>query len=69
MKLADLPNEYFATDLEETWECERTPTPVRAFAGQLHATGCSKLERQERFSSYLASNAHTKLFGIDASAG
>ncbi|CQR49511.1 hypothetical protein BN996_00972 [Haloferax massiliensis] len=33
--LADLLSECFATDLEETWERERTATPVRAFAVQL----------------------------------
>ncbi len=41
MKLADLLSKCFATDLEETWERERTATPVRVFAVQLHATGCS----------------------------
>jgi putative transposase len=42
--LADLLSECFAADLEETWERERTATPVRAFAVQLHATGCSLRE-------------------------
>jgi putative transposase len=42
--LADLLSECFATDLEETWERERTATPVRAFAVRLHATGCSLRE-------------------------
>ncbi|WP_042662843.1 IS6 family transposase [Haloferax sp. ATB1] len=47
MTLADLLSECFATDLEETWERERTATPVRAFAVQLHATGCSLRETKE----------------------
>jgi putative transposase len=44
MKLADLLSECFGADLEETWERERTATPVRAFAVRLHATGCSLRE-------------------------
>lgn len=44
MKLADLPSESYDADLEETWENERTATPVRAFAVRLHATGCSLRE-------------------------
>ncbi len=47
MTLADLLSECFAVDLEETWERERTATPVRAFAVQLHATGCSLRETKE----------------------
>jgi putative transposase len=42
--LADLLSQCFAADLEETWERERTATPVRAFAVRLHATGCSLRE-------------------------
>jgi len=42
--LADLLSECFAADLEETWERERTATPIRAFAVRLHATGCSLRE-------------------------
>ncbi|RLM48925.1 IS6 family transposase, partial [Halorubrum sp. Atlit-28R] len=45
--LADLLSECFETDLEETWERERTATPVRVFAVQLHATGCSLRETKE----------------------
>ncbi|ELZ79644.1 transposase [Haloferax larsenii JCM 13917] len=45
--LADLLSECFATDFEETWERERTATPVRVFAVQLHATGCSLRETKE----------------------
>jgi putative transposase len=41
---ADLLSESFAADLEESWERERTATPVRAFAVRLHATGCSLRE-------------------------
>ncbi|UHH24955.1 IS6 family transposase [Halobacterium noricense] len=44
MKLANLLSECFGADLEETWERERTATPVRAFAVRLHATGCSLRE-------------------------
>jgi putative transposase len=39
--LADLLNENLDDGLEESWERERTATPVRAFAVRLHATGCS----------------------------
>ncbi len=42
--LADLLSESYDTDLEESWENERTTTPVRAFAVRLHATGCSLRE-------------------------
>jgi len=42
--LTDLFSECFGVDLEETWECERTATPVRAFAVRLHATDCSLRE-------------------------
>jgi putative transposase len=44
MLLADLLSECFAADLKESWERERTATPVRAFAVRLHATGCSLRE-------------------------
>ncbi|OLZ39215.1 transposase [Natrinema saccharevitans] len=42
--LADLLSESYETDLEESWENERTATPVRAFAVRLHQTGCSLRE-------------------------
>lgn len=42
--LADLLSESYDADLEESWENERTATPVRAFAVQLHETGCSLRE-------------------------
>ncbi|GGM66101.1 putative transposase [Halarchaeum rubridurum] len=42
--LADLLSESYEPDLEETWENERTATPVRAFAVRLHQTGCSLRE-------------------------
>ncbi|PGF17442.1 IS6 family transposase [Natrinema sp. CBA1119] len=42
--LADLLSESYAADLEESWENERTATPVRAFAVRLHETGCSLRE-------------------------
>ncbi len=49
--LADLLSEYFATDLEEAWERERTATTVRAFTVQFHAIGCSLRETKEIFGS------------------
>jgi putative transposase len=39
--LADPLDENFDDELEESWEPERTATPVRAFAVRLHATGRS----------------------------
>ncbi|ELY87393.1 IS6 family transposase [Natrinema altunense] len=42
--LADLLSESYDADLEESWENERTATPVRAFAVRLHETGCSLRE-------------------------
>jgi putative transposase len=42
--LAELPSESYAADFEESWENERTATPVRAFAVRLHAAGCSLRE-------------------------
>ncbi|RKD86217.1 IS6 family transposase [Halopiger aswanensis] len=45
--LADLLSESYAAEFDESWERERTATPVRAFAVRLHATGCSLRETQE----------------------
>jgi len=42
--LADLLSESYAADFDESWENERTATPVRAFAVRLHETGCSLRE-------------------------
>jgi putative transposase len=42
--LAGLLNETYDGDLKEFWENKRTATPVRAFAVQLHQTGCSVRE-------------------------
>ena len=42
--LADLLSERYTADLEESWENERTATPVRAFAVRVHAAGCSLRE-------------------------
>ncbi len=42
--LADLLIESYDANLEESWENERTATPVRAFAVRLHQTGCSLRE-------------------------
>jgi putative transposase len=44
--LADLLSETLETDFDESWENERTATPVRAFAVRVHATGCSLRETQ-----------------------
>ena len=60
--LADLLSECFATDLEETWERERTATPVRAFAVQLHATGCSLRETQEILRLFGVERSHQAIF-------
>ena len=45
--LADLLSESLAADYQESWERERTATPVRVFAVQLHATGCSLRETKK----------------------
>ncbi|WP_394743220.1 IS6 family transposase [Natronococcus roseus] len=42
--LVDLLGESHDADLEESWENERTATPVRAFAIRLHKTGRSLRE-------------------------
>jgi len=42
--LADLLSKSYEPDFEESWENERTATPVRAFAVRLHQTGCSLRE-------------------------
>ena len=60
--LADLLSESLAADYQESWERERTATPVRVFAVQLHATSCSLRETKEIL-AYSAFNALTKLFG------
>ena len=44
LMLADLLNESYEADLEESRENERTAMPVRAFAVRLHQTGCSLRE-------------------------
>ncbi len=67
MKFADLLSEFFATDLEETWERERAATPVRAFAVQFHATGCS-LRVAKEVLRLPALNGFIKLFGSGTSA-
>ncbi len=46
MSLADLLSECYAAEFDESWERERTVTPVWAFAVRLHATGCSLRETQ-----------------------
>jgi putative transposase len=44
MKLADLLGTDVDTAQVERWNRERTATPVRVFAVQFHATGCSLRE-------------------------
>jgi putative transposase len=44
LTLADLLSESYETDLDESWENERTVTPIKAFAVRLHQTGCSLRE-------------------------
>ena len=55
--LADLLSESLAADYEGCWERERTATPVRVFAVQHHATGCSLRETK----------AILRLFGVQRS--
>ena len=56
--LADLLSESYDADLEETWENERTATPVRAFAVRLHATGCSLRETTTILAELGAERSH-----------
>jgi putative transposase len=56
--LADLLSECFAADLEETWERERTATPVRAFAVRLHATGYSLRETTSILAEFGVERSH-----------
>jgi len=42
--LADLLSESYESDLEETWENERTANALTGVAVRLHATGCSLRE-------------------------
>jgi transposase-like protein len=44
MKLADLLREGLDVENQDTWENERTPTPVRCFAVRLHSMGLSVRE-------------------------
>jgi hypothetical protein len=41
MELADLPRERLDIENQDTWENERTPTPIRCFALRLHSMGLS----------------------------
>ena len=41
MTLADLLKERLDVENQDTWENERTPTPVRCFAVRLHSIGLS----------------------------
>ncbi|QLH79816.1 IS6 family transposase [Halosimplex rubrum] len=41
MQLADLLREHLDIENQDTWENERTPTPVRCFAVRLHSIGLS----------------------------
>ena len=44
MLLADLLSECYAVEFEETWERERTGTPVSVLAARLYATDGSLRE-------------------------
>jgi len=44
MKLADLLREELDVENQDTWENERTPTPVRCFVVRLHSMGLSVRE-------------------------
>ena len=44
MQLADLLRENLEVDSQDTWENERTPTPMRCFAVRLHSMGLSVRE-------------------------
>jgi len=44
MQLADLLRESLDVENQDTWENERTPTPVRCFAVRLHSMGLSLRE-------------------------
>ena len=41
MTLADLLKERLDVENQDSWENERTPTPVRCFAVRLHSMGLS----------------------------
>jgi putative transposase len=56
--LADLLSESYEADLEESWENERTATPVRAFAVRLHQTGCSLRETTTILAELGAERSH-----------
>jgi putative transposase len=56
--LADLLSESYDADLEETWENERTATPVRAFAVRLHETGCSLRETTTILAEFGVERSH-----------
>ncbi len=45
MPLEELLNESLQAEYNDVWECERTATPVRAFAVRLHAAGLSVREK------------------------
>ena len=57
-KLADLLSESLAVDYEESWEHERTATPIRVFAVQFHATGCSLRETKEILNLFGVQRSH-----------
>ncbi|PGF14455.1 IS6 family transposase [Natrinema sp. CBA1119] len=60
--LADLFSESYAAEFDECWERERTATPVRAFAVQLHATGCSLQETQTILRSLGVERSHQAIW-------
>ncbi len=59
MQLADLLNEYYAAEFDESWELERTANTLTGVAVRLHATGAfasrdtsnSSLDRRRTVSS------------------
>lgn len=60
--LADLLSECYAAEFDETWERERTATPVRAFAVRLHATGCLLRETQAILRSLAVERSHQAIW-------
>ncbi|WP_433633528.1 IS6 family transposase [Halomicrococcus sp. NG-SE-24] len=62
MTLEELLSESLDADLEESWENERTATPVRAFTVRLHAAGCSLRETREILALFGIERSHQAIF-------
>ncbi|WP_458209894.1 IS6 family transposase [Haladaptatus sp. NG-SE-30] len=60
--LANLLSKGLDADLKETWENERTATPVRVFAVRLHATGCSLRETKAILALFDVERSHQAIF-------